>query len=67
MLLDAFFYNINYASSILTRGNGRYVGYRPFTKRRFWVLPELQYLLDQFRPDEVVVVCKLDRLARSTH
>lgn len=29
--------------------------------------PELQRLLDQLRPDDVVVVWKLDRLARSTH
>jgi DNA invertase Pin-like site-specific DNA recombinase len=28
--------------------------------------PELQRLLDQLRPDDIVVVCKLDRLARST-
>ncbi len=28
--------------------------------------PELQRLLDQLRPDDVVVVWKLDRLARST-
>ena len=28
--------------------------------------PELQRLLDQLRPDDVVVVLKLDRLARST-
>jgi DNA invertase Pin-like site-specific DNA recombinase len=30
------------------------------------VRPELQRLLDQLRPDDVVVVWKLDRLARST-
>lgn len=29
--------------------------------------PELRRLLDQLRPDDVVVVWKLDRLARSTH
>ena len=29
--------------------------------------PELQRLLDQLRPDDIVVVWKLDRLARSTH
>jgi DNA invertase Pin-like site-specific DNA recombinase len=29
--------------------------------------PELQRLLDQLRPEDVVVVWKLDRLARSTH
>lgn len=29
--------------------------------------PELQRLLEQLRPDDVVVVWKLDRLARSTH
>ena len=29
--------------------------------------PELQRLLDQLRPQDVVVVWKLDRLARSTH
>ncbi|BCA93722.1 resolvase [Legionella antarctica] len=29
--------------------------------------PELQRLLDQLRPENVVVVWKLDRLARSTH
>lgn len=28
--------------------------------------PELQRLIDQLRPDDIVVVCKLDRLARST-
>ena len=28
--------------------------------------PELQRLLDQLRPDDIVVVWKLDRLARST-
>lgn len=29
--------------------------------------PELQKLLDQLRPNDIVVVWKLDRLARSTH
>lgn len=29
--------------------------------------PELQRLMDHLRPDDVVVVWKLDRLARSTH
>ncbi len=29
--------------------------------------PELERLLDQLRPNDVVVVWKLDRLARSTH
>jgi DNA invertase Pin-like site-specific DNA recombinase len=28
--------------------------------------PELQRLIDHLRPDDIVVVCKLDRLARST-
>jgi DNA invertase Pin-like site-specific DNA recombinase len=28
--------------------------------------PELQRLIDQLRPDDIVVVWKLDRLARST-
>lgn len=29
--------------------------------------PELEKLLNYLRPDDVLVVCKLDRLARSTH
>ena len=29
--------------------------------------PELQRLIDQLRPDDIIVVWKLDRLARSTH
>jgi DNA invertase Pin-like site-specific DNA recombinase len=29
--------------------------------------PELQRMLDQLRPEDIVVVWKLDRLARSTH
>lgn len=28
---------------------------------------ELEHLLDQFRPNDIVVVWKLDRLVRSTH